>query len=232
MESKHQNLLTFLGIVVIITGILSVAADILSGWSSDPRGMETAVSVDLETVKYLLLDKARWSYILGNYFGTFIIPIFHLVGMYLVAIAIKPFGRLIARLFLFAGAYLTAVGSGFHGTLAFVGDIVQSGNQDLINGLLDYWQPWAYSLVIILSLISLFLVVVVLSNKTAYSRWMVFLSPLGVMIISTVVIAILPASLTGVKSFLAVTGLNLPMLIFYVTTIGVLLKQEEVDLSI
>lgn len=230
MESKNRNLLKFLAVIIFITGILSVAADILSGWTSDPR-MSTAVSVDLETVRNLLINKPRWSYILGNYFGTFIIPVFHLVGMYLVAIAIKPLGRVITRVFMFVGAYLTAIGSGFHGTLAFVGDIVQSGNQELLNGLLDYWQPWAYSLVILLSLISLFLAVVVLSNKTPYDRWMIFLSPLSVMIISTISIAILPISLSGVKSFLAVTGLNLPMLIFYITTLGVLLKQEEIDLS-
>lgn len=232
MDTRNRNLLKFLGVVLVITGIFSVAADILSGWSSDPGGMETAVSVDFETVRHLFLDKARWSYILGNYFGTFIIPIFHLVGMYLVAIAIKPFGRVTARVFLFVGAYLTAIGSGMHGTLAFVGDIVQTGNQTLMNGLLDYWQPWAYSLVVFYSLISLFLAVVVLSNKTSYARWMFFLSPLGVMIISTVIISILPADLAGVKSFLAVSGLNLPMLIFYSITIWVLLKQEQIELSI
>lgn len=232
MELKNKNLLKLLGVIIFITGVLSVAADILSVWSLDPRSMNTALSVGLEGVKYSFLDKPRWSYILGNYFGTFVLPIFHLVGSYLVALAVKPFGRSIARVFLFATAYLTSVGSGMHGTLAFVGDIVRSGNQGLMNGLLDYWQPWAYVLVVFYSLISLFLVVVVLSNKTPYSRWMFFLTPLGAMIFSTIIITILPASLTGVKSFLAVTGLNLPMLIFYITTLGVLLKQEEIDLSI
>jgi hypothetical protein len=232
MKSKNQSLLRFLGVVVLITGVLSVAADVLSAWSLDPRGMNTAVSVDLNGVKYSFLDKPRWSYVLGNYFGTFIMPIFHLVGLYLIAIAIKPFGRSIARVLLFVGAYLTAVGSGMHGTLAFVGDIVQSGNQALMNGILDYWQPWAYSLVVLYSFMSLFLAAVVLSSRTLYSRWMFVVSPLGVMILSTLVIAVLPTSLAGVKSFLAVTGLNLPMLIFYVTTIGVLFKQEKIDLGI
>ena len=218
--------------MILITGFLSVAADILSVWSSDPRSMTTAVSVDFEGVRYSFLDKSRSSYILGNYFGTFILPIFHLVGMYLVAIAVKPIGNFIAKLILFVGAYLTAVGSGLHGTLAFVGDIVQSGDLELINRMLDYWQPWAYFLVILYAVISLFLAALVWSNKTPYSRWMIFTSPLGVMILSTVAIAILPSSLTGIKSFLAVTGLNLPMLIFYLTTVGVLLKEEELDLSV
>ncbi len=232
METRNRRTLYLLGVVVIITGILTVAADLLSGWSLDPRGIGTAVSVDFEAVKYLFLDKPRWSYIIGNYLGTFVLPIFHLVGIYLVAIVLKSLGRNKARIFLLSGVYITAVGAGFHGTLAFVGDIVQSGNEELANAMLDYWQPWAYSLVILYTIVSLLLVGVILSRKTPYSRWMVFVSPLGVMILSTLAIAILPLSLIGVKSFLAVTGLNLPFLVFYITTIGVLRKQEDFDLSI
>jgi hypothetical protein len=221
-----------MGILVLVTGLLSVAADVLSVWSSNPRGMDTALSVGFDEIRYAFLDKPRWSYVLGNYLGTFILPIFHLFGMYLVAIAVKPLGRYSARIFLFIGAYLAAIGSGMHGTLAFVGDIVNSGSQALIDRMLDYWQPWAYALAVSYLLMILVLAAVIVSKKTRYPRWMFFLSPLGVMIFSTIGAAILPASLTGLKSFLTVTGLNLPMLIFYIATAGVLLKQEEVDMSV
>lgn len=232
MESKSQTLVKSLGVAVLVTGFITVAADVLSVWSPNPRGMDTALSVNFEGVKYAFLDKPRWSYVLGNYFGTFILPIFHLLGMYMVANAVKPFGKYSARIFFFLGAYLAAVGSGLHGTLAFVGDIVQSGNKLLVDRMLDYWQPWAYALVVFFFLMSLLLAVVILSKKTLYPRWMFFLSPLGVAILSTIVVAILPTSLAGLRSFLTVTGLNLPMLIFYTATVGILLKQEEINLSI
>lgn len=232
LESRNQKTLYLLGVVIIITGILAIAADFFSIWSLDPRGMSTAISVDFETIKYTFLDKPRWNYIIGNYLGTFVLPIFHLVGIYLVAIVLKSLGRNKARIFLLSGVYIGTVGAGFHGTLAFVGDIFQSGNEELANAMFEYWQPWAYALLILYTIMSLFLVGVILSRKTPYSRWMVFVSPLGVMILSTLAIAILPLSLIGVKSFLAVTGLNLPFLIFYITTIGVLRKQEDFDLSI
>lgn len=232
MKSSNKNLLIVLGGVVFITGIFSISADVLSAWSPDPRGMNTALSVGFEEVKFSFLNKPRQNYILGNYFATFIMPIFHLGGMYLITLVIKPLNRSMARAFFFAGAYMTAIGSGFHGTLAFVGDIVQSGNQELINNMLDYWQPWAYVLVIPYVIISLFLAGLIWSNKTSYSRWMLFTSPMGVMLVSTLIIAILPASMTGIKAFLAVTGLNLPLLVFYMASTGTLLKQEEIDLSI
>jgi hypothetical protein len=232
MKLKSQAIIKSLGAVVLVTGLMSVAADVLSVWSADPRGMATALSVDFEGVRHAFLDKPRWSYVLGNYLGTFILPVFHLLGMYLVAIAVKPFGKYSAQIFFFVGAYLAAVGSGIHGTLAFVGDIVQSGNQLLVDRMLDYWQPWAYALVAFYFIVSLVLAVVVISKKTPYPRWMVVASPLGVVMLSTITVAILPTSLTSLKSFLTVTGLNLPMLIFYMATVRVLLKQEEVHLSI
>jgi Flp pilus assembly pilin Flp len=51
MRSQYRNLLMFLGSVVVVTGILGVAADVLSAWSSDPRGMDTAISVDFDSVR-------------------------------------------------------------------------------------------------------------------------------------------------------------------------------------
>lgn len=232
MDLKNQALIKSLGAVVLATGILSVAADVLSVWSPDPRGMDTALSVDFDGIKYAFMAKPRWTYVLGNYFGTFILPIFHLLGMYLVSIAVIPLGRYSAQIFLLVGAYLAAVGSGMHGTLAFVGDIVQSGNQLLIDRMLDYWQPWAYALVAFYFLLSLIFAAVVVSRKTPYPRWMFFASPLGVVMLSTLAVALLPASLTGVRSFLTVTGLNLPMLIFYLATVGVLLKNQGAGTSI
>jgi hypothetical protein len=186
--------------------------------------MDTALSVGFGEVQNAFLDKPRWTYVLGNYLGTFILPIFHLLGMYLVAIAVKPLGRYWARIFLFAGAYLAAVGSGMHGTLAFVGDIVNLGSQTLIDRMLDYWQPWAYVLALLYLLMGLVFAAAILSKKTLFPRWMFFLSPLGVVILSTIIVAILPA--------LTVTGLNLPTLIFYIATAGVLLNHDEIDMSI
>ncbi len=230
MASKSKTLVKSLGVVILVTGIFTVAADVLSVWSPNPGVMDTALSVDFDSVRYAYLDKPRWTFVLGNYFGVFILPIFHLLGLYLVAIALKPLGKYSGRNFYFFAAYMATVGSGMHGTLAFVGDIVQSGNKLLVNRMLDYWQPWAYALAAGYFLLSLYLAAVIVSKKTLYPRWMFFLSPLGVVMLSTIVAAIIPASQAGLRSFLTVTGLNLPMLIFYAATVGILLKQEEVNL--
>ncbi len=42
------------------------------------------------------------------------------------------------------------------------------------------------------------------------------------MVFSTVLIALLPAEFNGAAKFLAVTGLNLPLLIFYIVTVRTL----------
>ena len=167
---------------------------------------------------------------MGNFLGVFFLPI-HLLGSYLIYLALKSAGKELALIFLVLGFYLTAIGTGFHGTLAFVGDIIQSNDQVLLNKILVYWHPWGSALVIGYIVMSLYLVFLILRGGTLYSRWSVLISPLVVVIYSTVVIAILPENYIGIKAFLAVTGLNLPLLIFYGYITYVLVRQTQAKLE-
>ncbi len=232
MSEYHlkKKTLVILGTLACIGTFLGLLADFFSAWSNSPNEMTTAFSANIDSIKGLYQDKPRWTFILGNFLGVFFLPI-HLLGSYLIYLALKSAGKELALIFLVLGFYLTAIGTGFHGTLAFVGDIIQTNDQVLLNKILVYWHPWGFVLVANYIVMGLYLVFLILRGGTLYPKWSVLISPLIVVLYSAAVIAILPEDYIGIKAFLAVTGLNLPLLIFYVFTTFVLVRQNQAELE-
>lgn len=225
--NKHSILL--LGSLAIIGTAIGVLADYFSGWSDNPNAMDTAFSLSLENIKGLFEHKPRWTYVVGNYLAIFFLP-FHIVGSYLIYLALRPANKKYAKIYFYPAVYLAVLGTGYHGTYAFVADIIQSGNEVLMLKMLDYWQYWGAFLVAGYSLLSIYAFVLILRNKSIFPKWVAFLSPLSLIVITTIINFILPSSMSGIKTFLTVTGLNLPLAIFYFITTKYLLKEKEVDL--
>ncbi len=220
-----------LGVLATFGAFMGILADVFSAWAPNTSEMETAFSVSLESIRGLYEDKPRWTYVLGNYLGVFFIPL-HIVGFFLVYQALKPASTKWAMIFLVLGLYVTPIGVGLHGTLAFVGDIIQSRDAGLIEGIRDYWEPWAYSLVFLYAIVSVLILMLILTGRTLYPRWTALVSPIVVVVVTGIVIAILPDSATGLKTFLSVTGLNAPLMIFFAITTGVLLRYHRASLSL
>jgi hypothetical protein len=220
-----------LGALATFGALMGVVADVLSVWSPNTNQMGTAFSVGLENILGLYEGKPRWSYVLGNYIGIYFIP-FHILGFFLIFQALKPASVKWARVFLVLALYLTPIGVGLHGSLAFVGDIIQSKDANLIDGMQDYWQPWAYSLVFGYAIVSALIALLILTGRSLYQQWIVLVSPIGLVVFTAIVIELLPDSATGLKAFLALTGLNLPLMIFFSITTWVVAKRAELSLSL
>ncbi len=220
-----------LGGLATFGAFMGVLADVFSAWAPNTSEMETAFSVSLESIRGLYEDKPRWTYVLGNYLGVFFIPL-HILGFFLVYQALKPASTKWATIFLVLGLYFTPIGVGLHGTLAFVGDIIQSRDAGLIEGIRDYWQPWAYSVVIVYAIIAALILILVLTGRSLYPRWTALVSPIPLVVFTGIVIAILPDSATGLKAFLSVTGLNLPLMVFFAITTWVLVRRRELSLTL
>ncbi|HXH86589.1 MAG TPA: DUF6796 family protein, partial [Nitrospira sp.] len=197
-----------LGVLVTFGAFMGVLADVFSAWSPNTNQMATAFSVSLDNISGLYQGKPRWTYVLGNYLGVYFIPL-HILGFFLVFQALRPASLKWARVFLALGLYLTPVGVGLHGTLAFVGDIIQSQDTTLIDRIRDYWQPWAYSVAIGYAIVSALILMLILTGRSLYPRWAALVSPLVIAALTAALIAVLPASAASVKAFFALTGLNL-----------------------
>ncbi len=218
-----------LGLLAVGGTAIGVFADFFSGWSDNPNTMETALSLGLDNIKGLFVGKPRWTYVLGNYLGVFFLP-FHIVGSYLVYLALKPAGKKYALMYFFPAAYLASIGAGYHGTYAFVGDIIQSGDGVLMQKMLDYWQYWGGVLILGYSILSLFLFVRIFKGQSIFPKWVAVLSPISVVAITVVVTLLIPKDMVGLRSFFTVTGLNLPLAIFYFVTTRFLLHENNIDL--
>ncbi len=224
---RHIKLIGFLAVGGVTIAVL---ADLFSGWSNNPNAMNTALSLSLDNIKGLFIYKPRWTYVLGNYLAIFFLP-FHIVGSYLVYLALKPAGKKIAMIYFFSAVYFSVLGTGYHGTYAFVGDIIQSGNEVLMDKMLDYWVYWGAILIIGYSILSIYLFILIFLRKSIFPKWIAILSPISIMVVTTLVTLVLPDTMIGVKSFLTVTGLNLPLAVFYFVTTKYLLLEENVEIK-
>jgi hypothetical protein len=225
---KNRGIL-LLGCLAVLGTTIGVIADYFSGWSDNSNAMTTAFSLDLENIRGLFEDKPRWTYILGNYLAIIFLP-FHIIGSYLIYLALRPINKKYAKFYFYPAVYLAVIGTGYHGTYAFVADIIQSGNEDLLTKMLDYWLYWGAFLAVGYSILTIYAFVLILKSKSIFPKWIAFLSPLSIILITTIISFILPNNMSGTKTFLTVTGLNLPLAIFYFITTKYLLKEKKVDL--
>lgn len=219
-----------LGVLATIGALLGVVADVLSGWSAGPHAMDTPLSVDLESIRGLYANKPRWTWVAGNYVGVVFIPL-HLAGLVLVHAAMRPASERHALCVLGFGAWLVSMGTAYHGSFAFVGDILSSGDARLVDGMLDYWQPWGAGMAAGYALFSLYLAGLVASGRSLYPRWMVVITPLGLVTITSLLAAALPQPWTGVRAFLTVTGLNLPLMVLFAATTWLLMHRGSPELG-
>jgi phosphatidylglycerophosphate synthase len=94
--------------------------------------------------------------------------------------------------------------------------------------MMPYWQVWGAAMIAGYLTISFILFVMIVTGQTMYARKAALLSPFSFMILSTILIAVLPQEFTGVKNFFSVTGLNLPLLIFYIVTLMTLSGRPSI----
>ncbi len=88
-----------------------------------------------------------------------------------------------------------AIGSGYHGTFAFIGDTIQSGDAALLNKMVGYWYPWGLAVIAGYCILCMFLLVLILSQKTLFPAWCALRTPLPIMVLGALVVAIFVASL-------------------------------------
>jgi len=229
---NSNQTIRILGIVGIAGGLLAVAADVFSGYSTNPSGMGTAISLSLRAVSDLLRAKPHWQLVLGHYLAIFGIPI---EGVFVVAhtyLALKRAGRRVSRIFLYGGLYLVPVGVAYHATYGFIGEIVQRGDQALLEQAAVYFEPFGLAVAGLYLALMLFWTALIFSGRTLYPRWMAVVSPLGVMLLSQLLLFVVPDGSTGVRAFITVTGLNLPITLWAIVSTIYLWDRAAIDLSL
>jgi hypothetical protein len=214
-----------LGILATVGGFFAVAADWYSVWTGRHE-MDTAFAVGLAGMIDTFAAKSPADMETGSYLGLYFIPL-HGVGLYLVYVATRPASRALSIAVFAAGLYTTAIGTAVHASLVYVGIVTRTGETASIEAMTRFFDITAYSMVALILFIATGLSVLILSGRSIYPRWAFFVSPMGLMMISTVLFFALPDGARDVKEFLTIAGFNLPMAIFHAFTTGLLLKAER-----
>ncbi|MDC1174179.1 hypothetical protein OAT67_02215 [Bacteriovoracaceae bacterium] len=218
MDIKKRYILRVLGLTGVFGGLICVLADVMSGYSPESEGMRTALSVTLDQVQKLLLNKTHTELLLGHYLAYFGIP---LVGVTIIPqtyIALKPAGTLLSKCFLVLGLYVFSMGTAFHITFGFMAEALQLGNKGLVDSFKDFFEPMGFVLLGLAILLLILWEILLRSGRSLYSRRMLFFSPITVVIATLVLTELLPQSLNSLRVLLVVTGLNLPVLVWSIAS--------------
>jgi hypothetical protein len=223
--SRNQALI--LGTLAMTGACGGMIADVYSLWVPEPeRFLQPGHSVSL-ALMHLLAEKTSVDLWWGSLLGIVALP-FHICGFFLTTILLKNAGKHLAAVFFALAVFMAAVGAGFHGSIALVGEIARAGDPDLFLTVMKLFGPWWWILTLGFTLVSGLLLRAM--GSSTYPRWARWVSPLPLGMAGTAIAGLLLVMNVppAVIWLLAIWGLNLPLLIFHgVTTIVMLRPQAD-----
>lgn len=157
-----------------------------------------------------LLAKSQTDILIGHYLGIFAIP-FEAAGLVLIFQGMLPLGRQMAWASVVLGLMVFMPGVTYHASVFPIWQAIQTGNAGDLAIFKSFSEPLAVVFVAAFFLLMVGFVVAVLSGKTAFPRWVVFLSPPVVYGLLFLMVFALPS----VGNFLLPMGFNLCMGIFF-----------------
>jgi hypothetical protein len=173
---------------------------------------------------------AQWRITFGTFIGVFMLP-FQIAGLISVYHGLKPSGRLLPALVILADAHALIMGVAFHASYAFIASgwklfyTTGSGNlnmSDIMQKFDFYWKLIIIIMLVELVFSSILFVLLVMSGKTMYPKWMAILNPLCVMLFMFMAIPPIPAPVGG---FVGPTTLNTATMIFFIISTTVIYKK-------
>jgi len=221
----QRNTILLLGGLAIFGGAMSVLADIYSAYLPN-LAMSTATSVSLDSVANILSAKSHEDHLVGSTLGQFFIP-FHIFGWLLLFLALAPANMTLRLLVLVFSVYITIIGASLHASLLYAGAIARSGEQKIVNQVGEFFNITSYTLVAGVVIFGCVVAFLILSRRSLYPRWVVLISPLGYLMITTLIVAALPVTSQSISAFITATGFNLPCTLLHIATTVVLLRQSK-----
>ena len=223
--TKPQIIL--LGFLALTGAAGGMIADVFSLWIPEPEILSRTDQHITVHFYDLLAQKTSSNLWLGSILGILLLPL-HMCGFYLMAVALRPGGKLRASLFFALASFTAAIGSGFHGSIAFVGETALAGELDLFLQQMDLFIPWWWMLTSGFIIISILLIMLILTSPTLYPKSCILWTPgITAFILSIIVLTVNAVTQeNGVTWFLMICGINLPLWIFHAVTTWVVFRKQ------
>lgn len=184
---------------VILTGLIGILAAILTGTGEFLLHYSEAGNYADDGKYMFLLDVSTFRLNLGHFIGVLGAPLY-LVGMWHIYLGLKPFNQKIALILFLISSYgfvLGAVWMGSRSGIALLAQANAATPMDTLQTLIDYYILHNETLLqfirVTTLLTSLGFIVMVLSGKTLYPRWMAIFNPIILLILSFVLFWLAPS---------------------------------------
>lgn len=226
MEDKagKAKVVLVLGLVGIAGVILTIISDfILIG---RPNSSNSFLKLGTESMAYL----PSWRITVGTFMGIIVLP-FQIAGLISIYYGLKPSGRVMPLIAVITAAHALMMGVAFHISYAYIGTgwklfhKAGPGNEitsEIVEKFDFYWKIIVFIMMFELLVSSIIFVLLIISGKTRYPKWMAVFNPLCVSLVIFPVIYILPAPIGG---FIGPAYLNISTLVFMSLSTFVIYKE-------
>lgn len=221
----NEKMILIAGLIGITAAILTIISDIILLGRPDAAFSFFVLGTES------MADLAPWRITVGTFLGVFALP-FQIAGIIPLYFGLKPAGNKMAGVVLGGAVYALFMGVAFHVSYAFMGSAWKMyhetglGNtviSEMMARFETFWMIIIVSVFIVLLLVSVCCVLLVLTGKSLYPKWLALLNPLCVFVFMYPLVAFLPAPLGG---YVSPTYLNLSSLILFILSLALAKKVD------
>jgi hypothetical protein len=212
-EAPDHNIIKITGIIGMIAALLVGTGEFLLHFS--PLG---DYADDGNYVYLLQVSESRVTW--GHFLAMLGAPLY-LIGFWHMFLGLKPYGKIIPWVVFFITAYGFIFGTVWIGSRASIVLLAQANfaaeghSSEILRGLMDYYMLHSETLLEVTRtttlLSSLAFIVLVLTGKTLYPRWMAIFNPILLLVSSFILFAVAPE----VGKFTLPIALNVGYFIFF-----------------
>jgi hypothetical protein len=213
-----------LSMIGIFSAILTALSDLVllgrpaSGFSFLRLGTESMAGL------------AQWRITAGTFVGVFLLP-FQIAGLISLYYGLRPAGKLLPAAVLLIDAHALTMGVAFHTSYAYIGSawtqFHDNGSDsgplsEILQRFGNYWRILLFIMLAELIIGSAAYILLVLSGKTLYPKWMALFNPLFLFFVLLLAILPIPEPVGG---FVGPAVLNLSTLAFFILSAAIIYKK-------
>lgn len=219
-----EKMILVSGLVGIAAAILTIISDIIL--LGRPNTAISFFRLGTECMAGL----PHWRITIGTFLGVFALPL-QIAGIVPLYFGLLPAGKKLAVVFLGSASYAMIMGVAFHTSYAYIGsgwkmlhetEIDNLNVQNLMLKFGSYWMTIIVSVFAMLLIASVCCVILLLSGKTLFPKWMALINPICVFAAMFPLIAFIPAPIGG---YISPTYLNLSSLILFIFSLKFIRKK-------
>lgn len=212
---------------VVLTGLVGIFAAIMTGAGEFLLHYSDLANYADDGQYAFLLNVSEWRLTSGHFIGVLAAPLY-LIGMWHMYLGLKPYNQKAAFILFVISSYgfvLGAVWMGSRSGIALLAQANAENSSEALVTLINYYILHSETLLQVIRVTTLLtsvgFIIMVLSGKTLYPKWMALFNPIVLLIMSFVVFAVAPS----IGKYTLPIALNVGYFLFFTISTMLLAKR-------